>query len=97
MKYKMPWLFLPYAAFLVGCTTPMFTMPPGPQDYRVGFHDGCDDGYASAGSPFYEHTETAQPLYMGEPYVAGWQAGFEHCKSHYQRMQRVVSTVLGPP
>jgi len=34
------------AGLLAACTTPMFAMPPGPPDYRVGFHDGCDAGYA---------------------------------------------------
>ena len=36
------------ALLLAACTTPMFTMPPGPAPYRVGFHDGCDSGYAYA-------------------------------------------------
>jgi len=85
------------AALLAACTTPMFTMPPGPHDYRVGFRDGCDAGYAYAGSPFYEQAEVAAPPSSDEPYASGWQSGFERCKGNYQRIQRTVRTVLGPP
>ena len=46
---------------LTACTTPMFTMPPGPPSYRVGFHDGCDTGYAYAGSPFYQRAFCVRP------------------------------------
>ena len=97
MRRRMSWLFLTCAVTLAGCSTPMFTMPPGPQDYRIGFHDGCDDGYAYAGSPFYALEESTQPARSDEVYASGWQAGFEQCKNHYQRVQRVFSTVLGPP
>ena len=97
MKHRMPWLYLSCAAVLTGCTTPMFTMPPGPHEYRVGFHDGCDDGYAYAGSPFYTLKESVQPPQSGELYGSGWQAGFEQCKRNYWRIQRTVSSVLGPP
>jgi len=82
---------------LTACTTPMFTMPPGPLDYRVGFHDGCDAGYAYAGSPFYRHAETTQPPSADQPYASGWNAGFTQCASSYQRIQRATSLILGPP
>jgi hypothetical protein len=82
---------------MAACTTPMFTMPPGPSDYRVAFHDGCDAGYAYAGSPFYQPSDAAQPSRSDEPYHSGWRAGFERCRAHYQRIQRTVSSVLGPP
>lgn len=84
------------AGLLTACTTPMFTMPPGPPDYRVGFHDGCDAGYAYAGSPFYEQGEATQPPSV-EPYASGWQAGFARCASSYQRIQRATDRMLGPP
>jgi hypothetical protein len=85
------------AGLLTACTTPMFTMPPGPQDFRVGFHDGCDAGYAYAGSPFYRHSETTRPPASDEPYASGWQAGFAQCASSYQRIQRATSVLFGPP
>lgn len=83
---------------LAACTTPMFTMPPGSRSYQVGFHDGCDAGYAFAGSPFYERIEDAQPPTAARgPYRTGWHAGFEQCKGNYDRIQRTISVVLGPP
>lgn len=98
MTIRMRYAALPCTVALVAaCATPMFTMPPGPPDYRVGFHDGCDAGYSYAGSPFYRQTEVTAPEPTDEPYVAGWQSGFERCRGSYQRIQRTVSTVLGPP
>jgi hypothetical protein len=82
---------------LAACTTPMFTMPPGPTDYRIGFYDGCDAGYAYAGSPFYHQATTTGLTRTDEPYHAGWQAGFDRCRGSYQRIQKTVSSVLGPP
>jgi len=85
------------AGLVTACTTPMFTMPPGPPSYRVGFHDGCDAGYAYAGSPFYQPVETTQPPVSDELYATGWHAGFAKCKSSYQSIQRATSLLLGPP
>jgi hypothetical protein len=82
---------------LAACTTPMFTMPPGPPDYRVGFSEGCDAGYALAGSPFYQQIAVAEPPRSDEPYLSGWLAGFERCHGSYQRIQRATSVLLGPP
>jgi hypothetical protein len=98
MNMKKHWASVaPTAVLLAACTTPMFTMPPGPHDYRVGFHDGCDAGYAYADSPFYAPADAAAPASSDEPYVSGWQSGFEQCRGSFQRIQRTVSTVLGPP
>ena len=85
------------ALSLAGCTTPTFTMPPGPQAYRVGFHDGCDAGYAYAGSPFYEPIATLPAAPGVEPYRSGWVEGFERCRASYQRIQSTVSLLFGPP
>lgn len=87
------------AAFvgLAACTTPMFTMPPGPQAYREGYSDGCSAGYAVAGSPFYKTLDSAAPPRDDDPYRVGWLAGFDRCKQSYQRIQATVSSVLGPP
>ena len=96
---RVPWSMALVATvgLLTACTTPMFTMPPGPPDYRAGFHDGCDAGYAYAGSPFYRHADVRQPPVSDEPYATGWQAGFESCRTSYQRIQRATSSILGPP
>jgi hypothetical protein len=85
------------ALALAACTTPMFTMPSGPQDYRIGFHDGCDAGYAYAGSPFYEPIATLPPVPEVEPYRSGWLGGFERCRKSYQRIQHTVNRLFGPP
>ncbi len=82
---------------LAGCTTPRFTMPPGPQAYRNGYYDGCGAGYAVAGSPFYKTIDTAEPPSADKLYRIGWEDGFLRCKRNYQRIQRVVNSVLGPP
>jgi hypothetical protein len=85
------------AGLLAACSTPDFTMPPGPAEYRVGFKDGCDSGYAYAGSPFYPQNGLVQAPSPKEPYVSGWYAGFAECKDNFQRIQRTVFVVLGPP
>jgi hypothetical protein len=99
MKHSLPAPVVAILAVfnLAACTTPMFTMPPGPEAYRVGFHDGCDAGYAYADSPFYDEVDTAALARIDEPYHSGWQAGFDRCRSSYQRIQKAVSSVLGPP
>ena len=93
------WLIAAIAGLglLTACTTPMFTMPPGPPDYRIGYHDGCDAGYAYAGSPFYEYSDITQPPVSGDDYAAGWQEGFFKCKAGYQRIQRALNVAYGPP
>jgi hypothetical protein len=93
------WLIAAIAGLglLTACTTPMFTMPPGPPDFRVGYYDGCDAGYAYAGSPFYEHSDVTEPPVSSEDYVTGWQEGFVKCKSSYQRIQRALNVAYGPP
>jgi hypothetical protein len=75
----------------------MFTMPPGPPEYRVGYYDGCDSGYAYAGSPFYQPLVAEPEAPAGEPYRTGWQQGFRHCLANYQHIQKTVNFLIGPP
>ncbi len=82
---------------LAACTTPDFTMPPGTPAYRDGYAQGCDAGYAVAGSPLYGTLEQAEAPLEGNPRRIGWLAGYDRCKRNYQRMQGVISSVLGPP
>jgi hypothetical protein len=84
-------------ASLAACTTPMSTMPPGPWEYRLGYRDGCDDGYAYAGSPFYRQARALPATPTAEPYRSGWIAGFDRCLDNYQHFQRTVSFLIGPP
>ncbi len=82
---------------LAGCTTPSFTMPPGTPAYRAGYSEGCDAGYAVAGSPLYRTLEEAEAPPKSDPQRVGWLAGYDRCKRNYQRMQGVFSSVFGPP
>ena len=84
-------------AVLSGCTTPSFTMPPGSKSYRTGYSDGCGAGYSVAGSLFYKYRESVEPPPKGHPQRVGWLAGFNRCKINYQRIQKVVNAVFGPP
>jgi hypothetical protein len=85
------------ALALAGCTTPMFTMPPGPQAYRYGYYDGCESGYAYGGSPSYELI-VEKPVAPGAgDYRAGWLAGFDRCLGNYRHIQHTVNFLLGPP
>jgi len=89
------------AGLLTSCTLPMFAMPPGPLAYRQGYHDGCDVGYAVAGSPLYEQPPYEQPPAVstprvGQDYVSGWSEGMYDCRSSFERIQRTVNLVLSP-
>ena len=87
---------LPLAGLLASCALPTFASPPGPLAYRQGYHDGCESGYAVAGSPFY-----VQPWEVGIPqaepdYVAGWTAGLYDCRASFERIQRTIHQALSP-
>ncbi len=82
---------------LAGCTPPSFTMPPGTPAYRDGYAEGCDVGYAVAGSVLYRTIDKAEPPPQGDPQRIGWLAGYDRCKRNYQRMQTVFSSFFGPP
>jgi hypothetical protein len=74
----------------------MFAMPPGPLAYRQGYHDGCENGYAVAGSPFYEQSWDAMTPRAEPDYVAGWTAGLYDCKRSFERIERTIHQVLSP-
>ena len=59
---RIPLLIAAVAAVaLAACAPPRFASPPGPQAYRQGWHEGCADGYAVAGSPLYASKLEAAP------------------------------------
>jgi hypothetical protein len=84
------------AAAVAGCAPPRFASPPGPYAYREGWHEGCADGYAVAGSPLYETKFTAGPNATGGAYESGWQAGFNDCNSSYGRIQNTIHLFFAP-
>jgi len=90
-------ILLGAAVSLTACTTPYATMPPGPWEYRLGYRDGCDEGYAYAGSPFYRQAYVRPAPPAAEPYRSGWIVGFDRCLDNYQHFQRTVNFLIGPP
>ena len=38
------------SAVLSACSMPTWTSPPGTESFQIGYRDGCDAGYAVAGS-----------------------------------------------
>ena len=88
--------FVFIAVALAACAPPRFASPPGPQAYRTGWHEGCSEGYAVAGSPLYEQKLAAAPGAIGAAYESGWQAGFNHCYASYGRIQRGVHGLFAP-
>jgi hypothetical protein len=65
---------------------------------RIGYHDGCDAGYADAGSPFYESRNATEPARnTADRYAFGWYAGYQTCIGNYQRIQRGINALFAPP
>jgi len=89
----MMWLFASLLA--AGCATPAWTSPPGSERYQIGYKDGCDDGYAIAGSMFYERIDSAAPAYDDVDYVNGWHYGFLNCKKKQEHFQATLHSILG--
>ncbi len=92
---RLPLIVLVIAGLVSACSTPTWTSPPGSEKFQVGYHDGCDAGYAVAGSPFYDRIEHAEPSYQDSHYVHGWQIGFGDCKRSYDRIQATIHSVFG--
>ena len=83
-------------ALLAACAPPRFASPPGPPAYRSGWHEGCSEGYAVAGSPLYGQKDAAAPGAVDAAYESGWQAGFNHCYASYGRIQRGIHVLFAP-
>jgi hypothetical protein len=94
---RIPLLIAAVAAVaLAACAPPRFASPPGPQAYRQGWHEGCADGYAVAGSPLYASKLEAAPPPAEMAYESGWQAGYNHCYASYGRIQRGIHVLFAP-
>lgn len=83
------------AGFISACSTPTWTSPPGSERFQLGYREGCDAGYAIAGSPFYTRIATAEPLAEDLDYLYGWHQGLDQCKRSYNRIQTTIHSVLG--
>jgi hypothetical protein len=78
-----------------GCATPTWTSPPGSERSQIGYKDGCDAGFAVAGSFFYERIDSAEPAHDDVDYVHGWRAGFVDCKKKQDRVQATLHSMFG--
>ena len=94
-KPRLPLIGLVVVGLVSACSTPTWTSPPGSEKFQIGYRDGCDAGYAVAGSPFYDRIGHAEPSYQDSQYVHGWQIGFDDCKRSYDRIQATIHSVLG--
>lgn len=83
------------AGLVSACSTPTWTSPPGSERYQIGYHEGCDAGYAVAGSPLYERIDSAEPVSQDIDYVHGWYEGFDECKRSYDRIQATIHSIFG--
>ena len=88
-------IFLWVGLMATGCATPAWTSPPGSERYQIGYRDGCDAGYAIAGSFFYERIDSAWPAYDDGDYVSGWENGYDQCKRKQDRFQATVHSIFG--
>ncbi len=82
------------AGLLAGCALPASLSPAGSSSYRQGYHDGCDGGYAVAGSPLYVQRDSASPSGDDPEYVNGWMEGYSRCNNSWSRVQNTIHTVL---
>ena len=78
-----------------GCAMPVWTSPPGSERFQIGYKDGCDAGFALAGSSFYERIDQAEPPDKDQDYVYGWQIGLLECKRKQDRVQATLHSMLG--
>ena len=78
-----------------GCSTPVWTSPPGSERYRIDYKDGCDAGFAIAGSFFYARIDSAEPADDDADYLAGWQDGFDGCRRRQNRVQATLHSIFG--
>ncbi len=90
------WLALLPLGLTAACGPPSFAVPAGSQEFQVGFLDGCDAGYAYAGSPFYERKDPVEPTEPGD-YRYGWASGFKECKDNWDHYQNDLHHIFGPP
>ncbi|MEM7170293.1 MAG: hypothetical protein AAF530_08980 [Pseudomonadota bacterium] len=95
MRCKLILALIPLG-LAAGCGPPSFAVPAGPKNFQVGYLDGCDAGYAYAGSPLYTYEEPSPPEQEGE-YRAGWTSGFKECKDNYDHFQDTLNHLFGPP
>ena len=78
-----------------GCSMPTWTSPPGSERFQIGYKDGCDAGFAVAGSSFYERIDSAAPAHDDTDYVQGWQGGFRDCEIRQNRIQATLHSMFG--
>lgn len=75
-----------------GCAIKMKSNVPAgaPDEYKIGFEDGCDSGYVSAGNPYYSYKKDVMRFQSDVLYKDGWTDGFNNCKSQYEHVGRMI-------
>ena len=61
-----------------------------PIEYRQGFADGSDSGYAAAGNPYYSYNKDAKRYLNDDLYHTGWDDGFTYQKSKCESARRAM-------
>ena len=57
--------------------------PSGPQEYRLGWEDGCDTGLSAEGGPLYKMVwgfKKRPEMSSNEMYKQAWNEGFTYCR-----------------
>jgi hypothetical protein len=97
MRMTAPVLLGWVSILIASCAPPQWASPAGPRAFQMGYHEGCDAGYAIAGSPLYQRIDSAKPPRSKEPYLSGWEYGFYDCRGNYDRIQNTIRSILSPP
>ncbi len=82
---------------LVGCN-PIRPWPAGlvkempvdaPEEYKLGWKDGCESGFASYGNDyyktFYKFHYDMELMRTNKLYMRIWKDSYKHCRSHVNR------------
>ena len=82
----IPMFFLFAACVWEGPSPAFLDMdPPGPPEYKAGWRDGCESGFATYGTAFYKtYYSFYQDFNMlkNRHYNAAWHEAFNFCR-HY--------------
>ena len=70
----------------------LYSAPPGPNKFKLGWRDGCETGISAAGNhriKFYYKFTQQYTLVSDHAYYTGWKNGWNYCQrylfQHYTR------------
>ena len=91
MRIKLPLLIVFLA--LSGCRPSVlwWAEPEGPQEFRLGWQDGCDTGLSAQDKEtFYRYLygyKKRPEMLDNELYKQGWSEGFNYCRFSFAATQ----------